>query len=280
MIKISILIANYNNGEYFVDCYNSLINQTYYNWEAIIIDDGSTDDSVEIIKKIISNDARFKLYENQINEGCGATKRKCVEYAVGEICAYLDPDDALYPEALEKSVKRYNENNAIVATYSKMVECDENLNPQKIFGATKQIYNTPYFFNCPIKITHFFTFKKEIYLKTQGINPYLRSAVDQDLYLKILEHGDPSFINEALYYYRLHSKGISQQKSKQHAKESFARVIYDTMVRRNLKNINDEKIPFIYKNSEEIYSLLNYQLSFLYRLKIKIKFYFKKVFNR
>ena len=53
MIKVSILIANYNNGEYFADCYNSLINQTYDNWEVIIIDDGSTDDSLEIIQKII-----------------------------------------------------------------------------------------------------------------------------------------------------------------------------------------------------------------------------------
>lgn len=275
MIKVSILIANYNNGEYFADCYNSLINQTYDNWEAIIIDDCSTDDSLEIIQEIISNDARFKLYKNQVNEGCGATKRKCMEYAVGEICAYLDPDDALYPTALEKSVHRYNRNSAIVATYSRMMKCDENLNPQKTFGSTKQIYNTPYFFNCPIQFAHFFTFKKEIYLETQGINPYLRSAVDQDLYLKILEHGNPSFINEDLYYYRLHSKGISQQKSKQHAKESFARVIYDTMVRRNLKNINGKKIPDVYKNSEEIYSLLNYQLSFLYRLKIKFKLFLK-----
>jgi len=273
MIKFSILIANYNNGEYFADCYNSLINQTYDNWEAIIIDDCSTDDSLEIIQKFISNDARFKLYKNQVNEGCGATKRKCMEYAVGEICAYLDPDDALYPTALEKSVHRYNRNSAIVATYSRMMTCDENLNPQKTFGSTKQIYNNSYFFNCPIQFSQFFTFKKEIYLKTQGINHYLRSAVDQDLYLKILEHGNASFINEELYYYRLHAKGISQQKSKQSAKESFARVIYDTMVRRNLKNINGKKIPDVYKNSEEIYSLLNYQISFLYRLKIKFKLF-------
>lgn len=277
MKKISVLIANFDNGEYFAECYNSLINQTYVNWEAIIIDDASTDDSFEIIKKIIDNDVRFKLYQNQINEGCGATKRKCIEYATGEICAYLDPDDALYPEALEKSAHSYNRNGAIVATYSRMMMCDESLNPQKTFASIKQIYNTPYFFNCPIQLLHFFTFKKEAYLKTLGINPDLKSAVDQDLYLKILEQGNPSFINENLYYYRLHSRGISQQKSKQIAKESFARVIYDTMVRRNIKSINGKRIPNIYKNSEEIYSLLNYQLGFLYRLKIKFKIIKKRL---
>ncbi|WP_317126328.1 glycosyltransferase [Chryseobacterium sp. 3008163] len=139
----------------------------------------------------MGDDDRFKLYKNHINEGCGATKRKCIEYATGEICAYLDPDDAIYPIALEKSIKEYNRNNTIVATYSRMMMCDENLNPQKTFASTKKIYNNECFFNFPIQFAHFFTFKKEIYLRTEGINPELKSAVDQDRYLKILEHGNP-----------------------------------------------------------------------------------------
>ncbi|WP_262696823.1 glycosyltransferase family 2 protein [Chryseobacterium sp. 3008163] len=51
MRKISILIANYNNDKYFIDCYNSLIEQTYQNWEVFIIDDDSTDNSLKTIKK-------------------------------------------------------------------------------------------------------------------------------------------------------------------------------------------------------------------------------------
>ncbi|WP_228410170.1 glycosyltransferase family 2 protein [Chryseobacterium viscerum] len=276
MEKISILIVNYNNGKYFADCYYSIINQTYDNWEVVIIDDASTDDSLEIIQKIIGSDSRFRLYKNQVNKGCGTVKRKCIEYAVGEIAAFLDPDDALYPTALERSVQSYSKNGNIVATYTRVMMCDEYLNPQKPMKGIKQVYNTPYFFNCPIQVSHFFTFKKETYLKTQGINPDLRNAVDQDLYLKILEHGNPLFINENLYYYRCHSKGISQHKSKHSAKESFARVIYESMVRRNINKINYSKIPDRYNNSAEIYSLLNYQQDFFYRLKIKFKFYFQQ----
>lgn len=280
MGKFSILIAHYNNGEYFADCYNSLISQTYDNWEAIIVDDASTDNSLKIIQKIIDNDIRFKLYKNHTNEGCGATKRKCIKYAIGEICAFLDPDDALHPSALEKSVHRYNTNRDIVATYSKMMMCDEGLNPQQTFNLAKQIYNNPYFFNCPIQIAHFFTFKKEVYLKTQGINPDLKRAVDQDLYLKILEHGNPSFIQETLYYYRLHTRGISQQQSKQKAKESFARIIFTAMIRRNIKMINGEQVPDIYKNSEEIYSLLTYQQKFTYKLKVRFKLFLRELIKR
>lgn len=271
MIKFSILIANYNNGKYFRDCYNSLVNQTYENWEAIIVDDASTDDSVEVIKSIIKDDPRFKLYHNAVNQGCGFTKRECMKYAEGELCAYLDPDDAIYTQALEKTINEFANTTDIVATYSQMMLCDDNLVPDKIFASTKQVYNSRYFFNCPIQFAHFFTFKKEAYLKTSGINPVLRSAVDQDLYLKILEYGDVKYIKEPLYLYRLHSDGISQHSSKQGAKESFAKVIYDTMKRRGIKKINNLNVPETYTNSEEIYQLLAYQTSTLHRLINKIK---------
>ncbi|SHL99149.1 glycosyltransferase family 2 protein [Chryseobacterium polytrichastri] len=274
MNKVSILIANYNNGKYFLECYNSIINQTYNNWEVIIVDDASTDDSIEVIKSIIQDDTRFKLYENSSNKGCGFTKRKCMEHATGDICAYLDPDDALYPIALEESIEEYLFNNKIVATYSKMMMCDENLNPQKTFSATKQIFNDKYFFNCPIQFAHFFTFKKEAYQETQGINPNLKSAVDQDLYLKILELGDVAFINEDLYLYRQHSNGISQQSSKQKAKDSFAKVIHETMKRRGIKIIHNQDVPDQFTNAEEIYQLLHYQTEPLFRLRNRLKLTF------
>ncbi|SHM31471.1 Glycosyl transferase family 2 [Chryseobacterium carnipullorum] len=270
MIKFSILIANYNNGRYFRDCYNSLISQTYQNWEVIIVDDASTDDSMEVIEMIIKNDPRFKMYRNATNQGCGYTKRECMKYAQGEICAYLDPDDAIYTDALEKITQEFVKND-ITAAYSQMMLCDENLNPDKVFASTKQIYNSRFFFNCPTQFAHFFTFKKETYLKTSGINPNLKSAVDQDLYLKILEHGSVKYIKEPLYMYRLHAKGISQQSSKSKAKESFAKVIHDTMKRRGIRKINNKKVPEVYTNPQEIYELLNYQTQRLHRLINKVK---------
>ncbi|MGC5743064.1 glycosyltransferase family 2 protein [Chryseobacterium sp. NFX27] len=270
MIKFSILIANYNNGKYFRDCYNSLIAQTHKNWEVIIVDDDSTDDSVKIIEAIIKNDPRFSIYHNTSNRGCGYTKRECMKYAKGELCAYLDPDDALYEDALEKTIHEFIKED-IIAAYSQMMLCNENLIPDKVFAGTKQIYNSRYFFNCPTQFAHFFAFKKETYLKTSGINPHLKSAVDQDLYLKILEHGNIKYIREPLYFYRLHSNGISQQTFKQGAKESFARVIHDTMKRRGIRMINNKIVPEIYTNSQEIYELLNYQTRKIYRLINKVK---------
>jgi glycosyltransferase involved in cell wall biosynthesis len=273
--KVSILIANYNNGKYFQDCYDSLVNQTHENWEAIIVDDCSTDDSLEVIKDIIKNDDRFVLYSNGTNRGCGYTKRRSAELATGDFCAYLDPDDALLPYAIELSLEVFEDNPEIIATYSQLQFCDEMLAPQKTFDKIRQVQNDKYFFNCPIQISAFFVFKRETYLKTSGINPNLKSAVDQDLYLKLLEHGNAKFIKEVLYKYRLHASGISQQSSKQGAKDSFAKVIHETMKRRGINVINNKPVPKDYTNSEEIYKLLEYQTKIMYRLQTKARSIFQ-----
>ncbi|WP_228403400.1 glycosyltransferase family 2 protein [Chryseobacterium sp. RU37D] len=271
MNKASILIANYNNGKYFKDCYDSIISQNYEDWEVIIVDDCSTDDSVNIIKELVGNDKRFKLYKNSINKGCGYTKRKCVELATGAFCAFLDPDDALADHSLEQSIEELERNNKIVATYSQLVFCDEKLTPKNIFTKIKQVHNNKYFFNIPIQISALFVFKRDAYLQTSGINPTLKNAVDQDLYLKLLEIGNAKFIEKVLYKYRLHSSGISQRTSKQSAKDSFAKVIHESMKRRSLTKINNLPVPENYTNSEEIYNLLTCQTKILYRLMNKIK---------
>lgn len=275
--KVSILVANYNNGKYFKDCYDSLIIQSYDNWEVVIVDDCSTDDSVEIIKELIKDDERFKLYQNETNKGCGFTKKRCVDLSTGDFCTFLDPDDALLPYSIECCIDEFQKFNKIVATYSQLFFCDENLNTRDIFNKIKQIHNDKYFFNCPVQISALFVFKKEAYLQTAGINPHLRTAVDQDLYLKILEIGDAKFIEEPLYKYRLHSGGISQSDSKGRAKESFAKVIHQAMKRRGITKIQNKNIPEHYTNSEEIYYLLSYQTKIPYRLMNKIKTTFTQI---
>ncbi|UOU99050.1 glycosyltransferase [Chryseobacterium daecheongense] len=274
-MKFTILIANYNNGRFFKNCYDSIIAQEYKNWEVIITDDASTDNSVEIINDLIKGDPRFRLLINPENKGCGYTKRKCMEYASGTYCAFLDPDDALYPNALKDSVEHL-QNSRNIAVYSKLTFCDEDLNAIGDFKKIKQIYNEKYFFNSPIQLHHFFSFKRDAYLKTEGIDPTLASAVDQDLYLKLLEHGNAKYIPVRMYKYRQHAQGISQSSSKEKAKMSFAKVIFNSFKRRNISKIGGKSIPKDYKNTEDIFSLLDYQTKIGYRLKAKILGFFQK----
>ena len=100
----SILIANYNNGHYLMEAVESVRQQTYSNWEIILVDDGSTDNSHELYKQLVEQDSRIHIFFNEENKGCGYTKRRCAELANGEICGFLDLDDTLLPEALETHI--------------------------------------------------------------------------------------------------------------------------------------------------------------------------------
>lgn len=276
-MKVSILIANYNNGKFFRDCYESVIAQTYTNWEAVILDDGSTDDSVEIIKAVISGDQRFRIYQHPKNEGVGVIKSKLIELADGEICCYVDPDDAIMPKAIENAITVFKNDPKTVLTYSRLMKCDKDLQHLKPSKCTKQITNgDPYFFNCPIVINHFVCFRRNIYLQTEKMNPELRISEDQDLYLKMYEKGNFKFINEINYLYRTHSGGISQNDNKKKSYEYWGKVIWDSMQRRGLKTIHGKKVPETYHNAQEIFDLLNYQNEIPFRLIKKLKMIFQK----
>ena len=210
---VSILVANYNNGHYFKDCYNSLVKQTYQNWEVIIVDDCSTDNSVDVIKTLVGQDQRFKIYENNENKGAGYTKRRCAELANGEICGFVDPDDAIVESAIDVMVKKHQEEQLASLIYSQFYLCDENLNIQKPWKTKQVSNNSKVFFNFDGIISHFSSFKKAAYLKTEGIDSYLQRAVDQDLYLKLYEVADVLFLDEYLYMYRIHDGGISTIKN-------------------------------------------------------------------
>lgn len=269
-MKFSILIAHFNNSVFFKDCYQSIINQTFANWEAIVLDDGSEEHEKLAVQKLIANDPRFQYYENEKNSGVGFTKAKLIELATGEICGFLDPDDALTETAIETAMTHFIKDQSIVLTYSRLMFCDSHLKPQKTNSAAKQILNgNLYFFNAPIIINHFVCFKKAVYEKTEKIDASKKIAEDQDLYLKMYEKGKVKFIDEINYHYRTHSGGISQNDNKKKSYEYWGKVIWEAMQRRGLRKIHGKQIPEQFTDSEEIFRLLDYQNSLLYRLRLK-----------
>lgn len=278
-MKFSVLIAHFNNSKYFKDCYDSLLLQTYENWEAIILDDASDEDEKVAVQNLIKDDHRFKYFENTENQGVGFTKSKLIELATGEIVGYVDPDDAILPTAIEKSIEVFKKDKNTVLTYSRFFSCDKDLKPLNPSKSAQQVLNNDsHFFNYPIQIAHFVCFKKATYLTTEKMNPDLKISEDQDLYLKLYEKGKVVFIDETNYLYRTHKGGISQNDHKKKSYEYWGKVIFDAMKRRDLKTINGEKIPENFTNSKEIFSLLAYQNSIPYRIKKKLKILFQSYF--
>ena len=199
--KVSILIANYNNGRYIMDAIDSIRHQSYHNWEIVIVDDHSTDNSVDIYKKL-EVDERIRIFFNSANMGCGYTKHQCVIHANGVICGFLDPDDALTEDAIQIMVAEYEKHPDASLINSTCYNTDEHLNVVSISSYGCSIPQGQTFLTYRKGITHFATFKRKCYEQTEGIDPLMLRAVDHDLYYKMEEVGKVYFIDKPLYYYR------------------------------------------------------------------------------
>ncbi|MDE6022498.1 MAG: glycosyltransferase, partial [Muribaculaceae bacterium] len=116
--QISVIIPIYNGEEWLRGALDSLRNQTHTEFEAIMINDGSSDDSEKICMDFAASDSRFQLI-NQENEGVSAARNKGLENAKGEWIAFLDADDTLTPDALEVLISLQNETKAgiVAASY-------------------------------------------------------------------------------------------------------------------------------------------------------------------
>lgn len=109
---VSIIIACYNKETLINETIASVINQSYQNWELLIIDDYSTDNSVAVIKNQL-NDKRITLIENTENKGANFCRNKGIEHSKGEYILFLDADDLLIPKCVEGRVKRASENSEV-----------------------------------------------------------------------------------------------------------------------------------------------------------------------
>lgn len=205
----SVLIANYNNSRFLAAALESVLAQTYSQWEVILVDDFSTDGFEKAIRPF-EGDKRVRVFRNAKNHGCGYTKRKCVEFAQGEILGFLDADDALHPDALKIMVEEHLARPGCSMVHSTHYICDASMRVKRVADYPKALPpGVPYLLLGDGRIHAFASFKKKCYDQTDGINPANKKAVDQDLYYKLEETGDLFFVNTPLYYYRIHQGSIS-----------------------------------------------------------------------
>ena len=105
---VSIVMPSYNTEQYIADSVKSILAQTYPDWELIIVDDCSTDRTVEIVRSF--NDPRIRLFRNERNSGAAVSRNKALREAKGKWIAFLDSDDVWLPEKLMKQIRFMTEN--------------------------------------------------------------------------------------------------------------------------------------------------------------------------
>lgn len=287
MTQISVIIANHNNGHFFADAYHSLVGQTFTEWEAIVIDDASTDDSVSLIQQLISGDSRFRFYQNPENKGYQQTVIQGIELAEAEIFGRLDPDDLLYPNALELSLKEHIKYPEVGLVYTDLTVCDESLSVLYQHESVQITDLNEKYFLLAGEVGAFATFKKHFYEKAGGIDPWVKRAEDIDIYMRMCEVAPVKRLPVPLYYYRFHNTSLSKMGNADRAYFWHWTALIKMSERRDL-NIEDTFIEHVASRAEldsfrnRVSSLKNwvdknYLLSFLTNIAARFGFDYKKM---
>lgn len=209
---VSIITANYNSEKYIEQTIQSVLAQTYSNWEMIIVDDKSVDASVQIIEKYAAVDNRIKLIQKEINAGPTAARNEAIKNAKGDFIAMLDSDDVWMPEKLQKQIEILTKQKDTVIAFSFYEHIDENGNPMnKIIKAPIEVnysmmLKSNYIGNCTA-----------IYNKNLAGNPTFAKVGHEDyaLWLSILKNGMKAYcVPEVLAKYRKHQTSVSSNKLK------------------------------------------------------------------
>ena len=122
MIKFSIVVPIYNVEDYIEDCVNSVLFQTYSNFELILVNDASPDLSLSIINRLSESDSRIKIIDKQVNEGVSLARSSGLHFASGDMVLYLDGDDTLVSTALQILAEKYEKHQSDIIIFPKVKE--------------------------------------------------------------------------------------------------------------------------------------------------------------
>lgn len=194
---VSIIMPSYNTASFIEETIQSVLNQTYTNWELIIVDDCSTDNTNEVVDTI--KDCRIHYLKNEKNSGAAISRNKALREAKGQWIAYLDSDDLWMPEKLEKQIK-FMEENGYVFSYTNYEEIDVDgyKTGVKVTGP-KKITKTGMFNYCwPGCLTVMYDANKIGLIQIEDI----KKNNDYAMWLKVCRKADCYLLDEILGQYR------------------------------------------------------------------------------
>ena len=271
--KISIIVPCYKQAEFLDECLQSVMDQTYKNWECIIINDGSPDHPEAIAEQWIKKDARYKYFEKE-NGGVASARNFGIEKATGNWILPLDADDKIHQDYLSSAIDRINEGYDLI--YCK----------GEYFGDKQaELYNCNYSFERLLESNIIFVsalFSKEISQGFQFDERLKDGLEDWEFWISLLSSKESKVfqIDQVLFYYRIkkesRNQNINLQLETLHAAKmyiykkhekiylkyfgSYFNLLSDL---RNLKNENDNFLKL--KNSKK-YKLIEKLLNMYYKL--------------
>lgn len=215
MILISIITPSYNSSDWIEKTYVSIKEQSYPNWEWLITDDCSSDNTLQLLKKISKNDKRVKLFCNEINSGAAVSRNNSLSNASGDFFAFIDSDDLWLLSKLENQIN-FMEDNLVDFSFTSYELVDDN---GQLLNKIVDSHDVKY-------VTYEDMLRKKatlgcstVMLRRSAFDdismPLIRTGQDYGLWLKLLKTGKNAYkVNEVLTQYRILPNSISRNKIK------------------------------------------------------------------
>jgi len=206
--KISVVMPVYNAGRFLEPAIRSIVSQTFSELELVIVDDSSTDGSVEVSREWARQDDRVRLFENQERLGHSATSNLAASLARAEYVARMDADDVSHPERLagEWKVMSQTADVVLVGTLSDGIDADGRpVRPRDRWRIVRRSYFAPFPHGSIL-------FRKDAFNAVAGYTGSAMRVGDQDLYHRMAKHGRIMTLSDVLYHYRYHSENSTLNK--------------------------------------------------------------------
>ena len=262
--KVTVLMSVYNSEKYLAEAIESILNQTFGDFEFLIINDGSKDSSLKIIKSF--KDPRIRLLSRE-NRGLTASLNQGIALAKGEYIARQDADDVSVKDRLEKEVKFLDEHPKIAlvgSNYTIMDEKGKHLVTTNVFTRPKDLKLAQV--TCNQYGHGSVMMRTEIVRKCKGYDKRVGYVEDYDLWTRISRIADIANFEEPLFLYRRNDEGVTRQNLDLQIQQTFA--VRDKAFKHFLKHRKDYSV-FFYKPSGSEYrrrkATMYRDLAYLYR---------------
>lgn len=215
--KVSVIMAVYNAEDFVLQSIQSALNQTHQNLEIIICDDGSTDDSLQILLSI--HDKRITILSNDKNSGVSATRNKCLAKATGNFIAILDADDLWEPTKIEKQIAFFDSEQGIGIVGTQVTEISEQgefIGNRNFPTKNKEILDMR-IWACPF-------LHSSIVVRREAMPKYNEQTIqaeDWEIENDILTHWLGANLNERLVQYRIRDQNLTNSRPDEQRDEAF-----------------------------------------------------------
>ena len=274
--KISVILPVYNSQEFLSQSINSILNQTYKNFELIIINDGSTDNSKEICKYFSKKDNRI-IFIDKDHEGLTKSLNKALKIAKGKYIARQDADDVSLPERFEKQINWFlkNERRVLCGTNCKI------LNNNNFYKNNKSLKFTNSGIKKKLKYSNCFVHSTAMFLRnsSQKLGNYdenLEYAQDYDLWWKLATLGEVGNLNEKLLILRNRENSISVKNKNNQTLNFIQSCVKFYAYNKKIVGINENKDLKFYENNNLTKNKIKV-MKYLYNDKLDEKINFKNL---